>query len=62
VTTNPLGAIWIRPLDYREATRGTNFDIEKHRERWRYQRQTARETFIEQTIRKIRILAEDAKR
>jgi hypothetical protein len=58
VTRDPTGAIWIRPLDYREATEGTPFAPEKQPKTWRYQRQTARELFVEQKVRKQRILAD----
>jgi hypothetical protein len=59
VTHNPAGAIWIRPLDYREATKGTPFAPEKQPKTWGYQRQTARELFVEQKVRKRRILADE---
>ena len=59
VTRDPTGAIWIRPLDYREATEGTPFAPEKQPKTWRYQRQTAREIFVEQKVRKQRILADE---
>lgn len=60
VTHDPTGAIWIRPLDYREATKGTPFAPEKQPKTWGYQRQTARELFVEQKMQKRRILADDA--
>jgi hypothetical protein len=57
VKTNPLGAIWICPVDYRDATKGTSFDSGRRREAWGYKRQTAREVFVEKKIRKFSILA-----
>jgi hypothetical protein len=60
VTHDPTGAIWIRPLDYRAATEGTPFAPEKQPKTWGYQRQTAREHFVEQKVQKQRILADDA--
>jgi len=60
VTHDPTGAIWIRPLDYREATKGTPFAPEKQPKKWGYQRQSAREVFVEQKVQKQRILADDA--
>lgn len=60
VTHDPTGAIWIRPLDYRAATEGTPFAPEKQPKKWGYQRQTARELFVEQKVPKQRILADDA--
>lgn len=59
VTRDPLGAIWIRPLDYRQATEGTQFTPEKQPKSWTYRRQTARELFVDQKARKQRILADD---
>ena len=60
VTHDPTGAIWIRPLDYRAATNGTPFAPEKQSKTWGYQRQSARELFVEQKVQKRRILADDA--
>jgi len=40
VTTDPLGTVWILPLGYRDATKGTAFDPSRKREQWGYQRQT----------------------
>jgi hypothetical protein len=56
VTRDPAGAIWIRPLDYREATNGTQFAPEKQPKKWGYQRQTARERFIEHSVKKRPLL------
>ena len=60
VTTNPFGSIWFRPADYRDAVKGTPFEVEPHRRQQEYQRQTARELFVEKNVRKIKILANDA--
>jgi len=54
-TSAPLGAIWVRPIDYRDATRGTPYSPERQRG-FGYTRQTAREEFIEKTVRKHGIL------
>jgi hypothetical protein len=62
VTQDPTGAIWIRPLDYRAATEGTPFALEKQPKTWGYRRQTARELFVEQKVRKQRILADEPAR
>ncbi len=59
VTRDPLGRIWFRPQDYQDATRGTPFDAEKPRDQWGYQRQTARELFVEQKVKKRALLIED---
>jgi hypothetical protein len=43
---NPLGPIWIRPTDYREATRGTPFDPYPPPARDGYKRQLNREEHV----------------
>ncbi len=53
---DPLGAIWIRPADYRTATDGTPFTPEKA-SGFGYRRQTAREDFIEAKVRKHKLLS-----
>ncbi len=60
VTCDPLGAIWIRPLDYREATKETLFTTQHQRPAQEYRRQTERDHFIESKILKWRILADAA--
>lgn len=61
VTTDPLGPIWIQPVDYRDGTRGTPFDSGQQRGSWGYKRQSAREEFVERNVRKLRILANEEK-
>lgn len=56
VRQDPLGSIWIRPIDYRAATAGTPFDSSREVERRIYQRQVARETSVEERIEKRRLL------
>jgi len=56
VTTDPLGQIWIRPMDYRDATKGTPFASQPQHESLGYKRQTAREIFVEKKIKKCSIL------
>jgi hypothetical protein len=58
-TRDPFGTIWIQPFDYREATRGTQFDTDTPRETWQYKRQAEREAFIEKHIQKHSILADE---
>lgn len=60
VKSNPLGPVWFTPQDYQQATRGTAFDAEKPRQQWGYQRQTAREIFVEQKIKKRCLLTDAA--
>ncbi len=59
VIRDPFGAVWIRPFDYREATRGTQFDADMPRETWQYKRQAEREAFIEKHIHKHSILEDE---
>ena len=56
VKQDPLGAIWIRPLDHREAVKGTPFDPEQRQQQLGYQRQTARDLFVEQNMKKLPLL------
>ena len=58
VTADPLGAIWIRPKDYREATDGTAFDTAKPNRNFAYRRQPEREMFIESKIQKLRFFSD----
>lgn len=43
---NPLGAIWVRPLDYRIATKDSRFDPDAKTVSRRYARDTARGEFV----------------
>lgn len=58
VKADPLGSIWICPGDYRKATMGTQFDVGTRQPSWNYKRQTAREEFIERSVKKFGILDE----
>lgn len=55
-TSDPLGAIWIKPEDYRNATASTPFDVERKMPTGVYRRQAEREAFIEAKIEKRRLL------
>lgn len=57
VQNDPLGAIWMCPIDYREAVAGTAFDVDSPEPNWAYQRQSAREVLIEQTVKKRKVLS-----
>jgi len=59
VTRDPLGAIWIRLFEYRDATKGTPFEPDSKQPAWQYKRQAEREAFIENKIPKRRILTEE---
>lgn len=48
VLNDPFGAVWIRPLDYREAVKGTPFEPKVIRQHFGY----ARKTFIIQNVYK----------
>lgn len=52
ITTDPLGAIWMRPLDYREITRGTEFDPSRPRTDV-YRRRKEREEFVAGELTKL---------
>ena len=56
--TDPLGAIWIRPADYRDAVAGTPFADAERPQQWGYKRQTAREVFVEQNLKKRTLLSQ----
>lgn len=47
LSANPLGAIWIRPRDYREATRDSSFDV-RAGERDTHKRRSEREQRVRQ--------------
>ncbi len=59
VTTDPLDHIWITPAAYRDAVKGTTFDIDRQREFRGYRRETLREHLVEQKIKKCRLLVDD---
>jgi hypothetical protein len=56
VKHDPLGAIWLRPMDYRNATTGTPFYSKQSNQRFDYRRQSERETFVEAKVQKLRLL------
>lgn len=58
VTTTPLSAIWIRPLDLRDALADTPFAESSLRPRTLYQRQAAREALIRAKVKKHLLLSE----
>ena len=55
ITTDPLGAIWMRPLEYREITRGTEFDPSRRRT-GAYRRRKEREAFVAGELEKLALL------
>jgi len=52
VTKNPLGTIWIQPLDYRKATAGTPFDPRSQTLALRHRRRSERDKWIQTAISK----------
>lgn len=58
VTTDPFGAIWIQPKDYREVTDKTPFDTNNVQRTDIYRRQTERDAFVESKIKKLKLLGQ----
>jgi hypothetical protein len=54
VLTDPLGAIWMRPVDYREITKGTHYDPSRPRT-GAYRREPARERLVAAELKKLRL-------
>jgi protein involved in plasmid replication-relaxation len=57
VITDPLGAIWMRPLDYREITKGTLYDPSRPRT-GAYRRDLVREAMVTAGLKKLRLFEE----
>ena len=51
VTANPIGPIWVRPSDYRDALIQTDFN--KGTQATVYRRQAKREALVEQSVKKV---------
>jgi hypothetical protein len=60
VTTSPLGQIWIRPRDYREATEGTAYAVGGRAFPSTYRRQLAREVLVEAAVKKHELFRKDS--
>lgn len=56
VIKNPFAAIWVRPIDYREAVAGTPFDIKSTATSWGYRSQPKRETHVHTKVKKVSLL------
>jgi len=56
VTNDPLGKVWLRPIDYLVAVKGTEFEPGTRRGQSGYRRQNEREILVEQTVKKSAIL------
>ena len=53
---DPLGPIWIRPVDYDKAIAGCGIEIARHHRLGRYRRQTERDAVVECKVHKFPIL------
>lgn len=53
VKANPLGPIWIRPGDYREAVRGSPFEDTGRQRPESYRRQTERDALVENRVKRF---------
>jgi hypothetical protein len=58
ITADPLGAIWMRPLDYRDITKGTQYDPSRPRT-GAYRREPAREALVAAVVKNLRLLEEE---
>jgi hypothetical protein len=58
--SDPLSRIWIRPLDYRTAIRGTAYDLKSKDSSTAYRRQGERERLVEANILKSPLLGATA--
>jgi hypothetical protein len=58
IIADPLGAIWMRPLDYREITKGTQYDPSRTRT-GAYRRDPARDRLIAAEVKKRRLLEDE---
>jgi hypothetical protein len=55
-TADPVGAVWIRPQEYRATALNTSFDAERQQPTHVYRRQSERDSFVEAMVPKRRIL------
>ena len=61
VKADPLGPIWIRPLDYREATKGSRFSTDRQPTSWGYRRDVEREFHVDRRVKKLRLLGNEVR-
>ena len=59
IKADPLGAIWMRPLDYREITKGTQYDPSRPRTGGAYRRDPVREAMVAEGLKKLRLFEEE---
>ena len=60
VLASPLGSIWIRPRDYREAIKGTAYTVGRRDVSSAYRRQLAREEHVEAMVKKHELFRKDS--
>ena len=60
VIADPLGSIWLRPLDYLAAVKDSSFDPSGKQKVGEYERSSLREVFIEQNVIKRNLLSHAA--
>ena len=53
---DPLGPIWIRPVDYDKAITDCGLEVAKHHRLGRYRRQTERDAVVEGEVTRHRLL------
>jgi hypothetical protein len=58
--SDPLGPIWVRPIDYRDILRGTVFEISRQGQENIYRRRPEREAMVEVAILKHPLLEDDS--
>jgi hypothetical protein len=58
VKRDPLGPIWVRPVDYRDETAGTAFSPDRRDTGRAYQRNTAREDFVREKVARRSLMAD----
>lgn len=57
VVRDPLGAIWIRPIDYRDAVAPTQHAVNRRRKKAGYRRSRQRDAFVERQVAKRALLS-----
>jgi hypothetical protein len=58
IIVDPLGPIWMRPIDYREITKGTQYDPIRPRT-GAYRTDPAREAMVAEGLKKLRLFEEE---
>lgn len=61
ITTDPFGPVWLRPVDYRDALGNSPFEQNLRLSRPTYERQSAREDWIERAVKKLCLIVPETK-